>query len=122
VFQLPKVQTLFMIAQDENVNIMFTEFPKKGYLDYTQIKKMLGYSKHDINLTNLKRRKIANIRDEPQNQKKEEIPEPYIFEIVKFRKRGWDFQMIYIDPREKSKNFITNNRATVLLAKSDRLR
>lgn len=121
VFQLPKVQSMFMIAQDDNVNIMFTEFPKKGYLDYNQIKKMLGYSKYDINLTNLKRRKVTTLRDEPQNQKKEEFSEPYIFELIKFKKRGWDFQMIYINPREKSKSFGVNKRATALLAKSDRI-
>ena len=122
VFQLPKVQTLFMIAQDEGVNIMFTEFPKKGFLDYKQIKKMLGYSKLDVNLTNLKRRKTTNMREDPQNQKKEDIAEPYIFELIKFKKCGWNFHMIYINPREKSKNFNVNHRATSLLAKSDRTR
>lgn len=118
VFSLPKVQSMFMIAQDENVNIMFTEFPQKGFLDYNQIKKMLGYRKYDVNLTNLKRRKVASVREDPPNVKLEDA---YIFELVKFKKCGWNFHMIYINPKDKTKNMNVNYRATALLAKSDRI-
>ena len=113
LLSLPKVQVLFMIPQDESVNIMFTQFPKNGFLEHSQIKKMLGYSKYDVSFVNLKQPKGKT------NSPDQDKSSSYAFELVRFKKRGWQFQMIFLKPKEKTRQFSVNYRATDLLAKSE---
>lgn len=120
LFNLPKVNVLFVIGHDENINILFTEYPKKGYLDFSQIKKMTGYSKLDVSFANLKQRKSQGGHKLEEDQKEE--GKPYAFEVIKFKRMGWSFNMIHLNGREVTSRFPINRRATELLAYTEKYR
>ena len=109
--RLPKVQVMFMIAQDDSVNIMFTEFPKQGIIEYTHIKKLLGYSELDISLASMQQKKGAiTAKAKDQNLS---------FELLKFKKREWRFNLIYVKASSNTSQFPLNHRATELASKQD---
>lgn len=116
LLHLPKVHVIFAISQEENVNILFTEYPSKGYLSYNQIKKMMGYTKLDISYANLNQLKTQG----KQNEEQKDDGKPYAFEMLKFKRMGWSFNMIIVRTKNTTPTFSSNRRATDLLSHSEK--
>jgi len=105
---LPKVQTVMIISQEISSSISFLEYPKKG-LDPVLIKKALGYADEDIGFDSLM----------PHRKPVDSSTHDLNFEILKFSRAGWQFQMIIVSSsNELPPTFAVNHRAMDLLSYS----
>jgi alpha-tubulin suppressor-like RCC1 family protein len=109
---------MFVITQEVNSNVAFMDFPKKGIIEFTTIKKLLGYSKLDIGVNNLKRRKMASTANSPllDASPNNEADKLYTFEITRFKRMGWQFQIISVVTKDVT--FQKNKKAMDLLSTS----
>jgi len=104
---LPRVDVMFTLNQESNAHVTFLDYPKRGVIDADLIKKLLGYGKLDVGVN-------AFFKKDPKADNK-----PFYFEIMKFKRAGWQFQMIYIVGRDGLPiNFTKNRRAMELLSYS----
>ena len=115
VLSLPKANIMFVMHQDINSNILYLEFPKRNQIDFGALKKLLGYNKLDINLNNLKKKRGSSIvaNDISSPQEGAGVEKGYFFDIIKFKRMGWIFQIIHIITKDS--NFQRNKRAMELL-------
>lgn len=106
---LPRVDVMFTLNQESNAHVTFLDYPKRGVIDADLVKKVLGYAKLDISLA-------VFFKKDPKADNK-----PFYFDILRFKRRGWLFQMIYVVAKDGLPvNFTRNRRAMELLATSEK--
>ncbi len=111
VLPLPKVDVMFSLNQESNAHVTFLEYPKRGIIDPELIKRVLGYAKLEISVA-------ALLKKDPRMENK-----PYHFDLLKFRRREWLIQIIYVVGREPlPSNFTRNRRAIDMISHSEKLR
>ena len=114
---LPKASIMMIIGQEINSNISFLEAPKKG-LRPEMIKKILGYSDEDI-ATDALFVDRSEKRDSKDNQSAK-VTDQLHLEILNFKRRGWQLQMIYVtSSKALPPTFAINKRANNLLNESE---
>jgi len=103
---LPKVHSFMVIGQEINSSVSFLEYPRKG-IDVGLIKKALGYADEDIGNGSLVPGKRYPGHD-------------LNFEVIKFKRGGWNLQMVYVTSvGHLPPTFAVNKRAMDLLACSE---
>jgi len=108
VIPLPKVDMMFVINQDPNAQITYLDYPRRGMIDVELVKKALGYSKYDIGINVL-------VRKDPRLENK-----TMIYDIIKFKRRGWQIQMVYVSSSQPlPTSFVRNKRAMEILSHSN---